>query len=320
MVHKQLGVVFPGQGSQSVGMLREFSDLPNGSFANSQIVETYAEASSVLGVDLWQLVQEGPEEKLNKTEHTQPAMLAAGVAMWRLWRSQGGVLPARMAGHSLGEYTALVCAEAIGFKEAILLVADRGRYMQEAVPEGIGAMAAILGLAEEQVAAVCAVAAEADVVTPVNLNAPGQVVVAGDRSAVLRAIDQAKKLGAKRAILLPVSVPSHCSLMMEAAQKLRIRLENVSFSTPKIPVINNVDVATPTEPSEIRDALARQLHSPVRWVECVQAMAKAGIAHLIECGPGKILSGLNKRIEKGIETYPLSDPNGLRNTLERFAR
>ncbi|CAK0744578.1 (acyl-carrier-protein) S-malonyltransferase [Gammaproteobacteria bacterium] len=312
MVHTQLGVVFPGQGSQSVGMLREFSE--------PQVLETFAEASSVLGYDLWQLVQEGPEEKLNHTEYTQPAMLAAGVATWHLWRSQGGVLPARMAGHSLGEYTALVCAEAIDFKEAILLVADRGRYMQEAVPEEMGAMAAILGLGEELIASACAVAAEGEVVAPVNLNAPGQIVIAGHRSAVLRAIDQAKKLGAKRAVLLPVSVPSHCFLMMEAAQKLRARLEKISFSTPKIPVINNVDVAMPTEPSKIRDALARQLHSPVRWVECVQIMAKAGIAHLIECGPGKILSGLNKRIEKGIETYPLSDPNSLRNTLERFAK
>jgi [acyl-carrier-protein] S-malonyltransferase len=306
----EVGFIFPGQGSQSVGMLRELSiDFP-------LVIEAYAEASEILGYDLWHLVQEGPEEDLNRTDRTQPAMLVAGVAVWRVWRAQGGFFPAVMAGHSLGEYTALVCAEALDFPTAVALVADRGRYMQEAVPEGKGAMAAILGLNDEQVIAACTTAAENEVVTAVNFNAPGQVVIAGDRAAVTRAIDVAKGLKAKRAVLLPVSVPSHCALMVSAAEHLRARLETISITSPRVPVINNVDVIASADPVAIRDALARQLYSPVRWVECVRDIASRGISILIEAGPGKILTGLGKRIEKGIETRAMFDPPGLRQALD----
>ncbi|CAK0755132.1 (acyl-carrier-protein) S-malonyltransferase [Gammaproteobacteria bacterium] len=308
-----LGFVFPGQGSQSIGMLRELS------LAFPQVAETYAEASAALGYDLWRVVQDGPETDLNRTECTQPAMLAAGVAVWRVWRAQGGPLPTVMAGHSLGEYTALVCAEALDFRAAVTLVANRGRYMQEAVPEGEGAMAAILGLEDAEVITACASAAESEVVTAVNFNAPGQVVVAGNRAAVVRAVEAAKGLGAKRAVVLPVSVPSHCALMVGAAQRLRVRLETVPLTLPRVPVINNVDVADPTEPAAIRDALVRQLHCPVRWVECVRTMVGRGILTLVEAGPGKVLAGLNKRIEKGLETRPVFDPSGLRQALDLFA-
>jgi [acyl-carrier-protein] S-malonyltransferase len=293
-------------------MLRELSE------AFPEVIATYTEASSVLGYDLWRLVQEGPEAELNRTERTQPAMLAAGVAVWRVWQAQGGELPVVMAGHSLGEYTALVCAGALDFATAIALVADRGRYMQDAVPEGKGAMAAILGLNEEQVTAACAAAAEGEVVSAVNFNAPGQVVVAGDHAAVARAVAVAKGLGAKRAILLPMSVPSHCGLMIDAAHRLRERLETVPLAHPQIPVVNNVDVSAPTEPAAIRDALVRQLYSPVRWVECVHSLAQCKISLLIEFGPGKVLSGLCKRIEKEIETRTVYDPSGLRQALDLY--
>lgn len=304
------GFVFPGQGSQSVGMLRELSE------AFPEVVATYDEASNILGYDLWRLVQNGSEEDLNRTERTQPAMLAAGVAIWRVWRAQGGSLPVVMAGHSLGEYTALVCAEALDFTTAVTLVAERGRYMQEAVPEGEGAMAAILGLNDAQVITACATAAAGEVVTAVNFNAPGQIVVAGHRTAVARAVEAAKGLGAKRAVLLPMSVPSHCALMVDAARRLRIRLETVPLVSPRIPVINNVDVATPSEPASIRDALTRQLYSPVRWVECVQNLAQRRITLLIEAGPGKVLAGLCKRIDKRIETRVVHDPSGLYQALD----
>jgi len=311
LCRSDLGFIFPGQGSQAIGMLQELSvDFP-------EVLETYAEASNVLEYDLWHLIQEGTETELNRTERTQPAMLAAGVAVWRVWRAQGGALPALMAGHSLGEYTALVCAEALDFKNAVMLVADRGRYMQEAVPEGEGAMAVILGLTEDQVSAACTAAFLNDeVVNAVNFNAPGQVVIAGNHAAVLRALESAKALGAKRAIPLPVSVPSHCALMIHAAQRLQERLTSIPLVSPQIPIINNVDVATPTDPVAIRDALVRQLYCPVRWVECVRTMAKYGISTLIEAGPGKVLTGLCKRIEKEIVTKPLFDPAGLRQVLD----
>ena len=312
MTGSELGFVFPGQGSQSVGMLRELS------LVFPEVSETYAEASEIVGYDLWHRVQNGPEVDLHRTECTQPAMLAAGVSVWRVWRGQGGALPAKMAGHSLGEYTALVCAGALDFSTAVRLVADRGRYMQEAVPEGEGAMAAILGLGDTEVHQACVLAAEGEVVAPVNFNAPGQVVIAGSRIAVLRALENAKALGAKRAVLLPVSVPSHCALMMGAAQRLRARLEEVILVSPRIPVINNVDVAAPSQGAAIREALVRQLYSPVRWVECVRAMANQGIATLIEAGPGKVLAGLNKRIEKTMEIRPVFDPTGLHLALEGF--
>jgi [acyl-carrier-protein] S-malonyltransferase len=304
-----LAFVFPGQGSQSTGMLDTLA---------SEYVEvetTFGVASEVLGYDLWNIVQNGPAEKLNSTDITQPAMLAAGVAVWRVWQAKGGAQPAVLAGHSLGEYTALVCGGSLVFEDAIKLVAERGRLMQEAVPAGTGAMAAVLGLDDDAVRAVCAEAAAGEVVDAVNFNSPGQVVVAGQKTAVERVVDLAKAKGAKRALLLPVSVPSHCALMQPAAEKLAKVLEDVMIETPQIPVINNVDVAMPTEPDAIRSALVRQLHSPVRWVETVQKMAADEVDRLIECGPGKVLVGLNKRIERKMAAQAVFDPKSLAAAL-----
>lgn len=297
-----LAFVFPGQGSQSVGMLAELAQ------SHAEVEATYAEASRVLGYDLWALVQHGPEADLNLTSKTQPAMLAAGVAAWRVWRARGGAQPAYLAGHSLGEYTALVCAGALEFTDAVDLVARRGEFMQAAVTEGSGAMAAILGLDDAKVRAVCAEAAQGAVVEAVNFNSPGQVVVAGECAAVARALELAKQAGAKRALLLPVSVPSHCALMRPAAEQLGARLRNTSFQTPRIPVINNVDVAVYDGAESIRDGLTRQLYQPVRWVEVIQALAQKGVNVLIECGPGKVLTGLNKRIAPEMKMLPLHDP------------
>lgn len=296
-----LAFVFPGQGSQSIGMLADLAA------ANPIVKQTFAEASQALAYDLWNIVQNGPETELNATAITQPAMLSAGVAVWRLWQEQGGALPSVLAGHSLGEYSALVCAGAIEFGDAIALVAERGRLMQEAVPAGSGAMAAILGLDDAQVIAVCNEAAQGEVVSAVNFNSPGQVVVAGQSSAVNRAVELAKGAGAKRALLLPVSVPSHCALMKPAADKLALKLKEITISAPIIPVINNVDVAQVSDADAIRDALVRQLYSPVRWVETVQKMAEMGVQKLAECGPGKVLVGLNKRIVKEMATWAIYD-------------
>lgn len=293
--------VFPGQGSQSVGMLAGLAaDYPI-------VTETFAQASEVLKQDLWRIVREGPEELLNQTHITQPAMLAAGVATWRVWKARGDKTPAVMAGHSLGEYTALVCAEALDFAPAVELVSLRGKYMQDAVPAGQGAMAAILGLDDAQVIAACAQAAQGDVVAAVNFNSPGQVVIAGQAGAVNRAMELCKAAGAKRALPLPVSVPSHCALMKPAADKLAQRLRSVAVRAPKVPVINNADVAQPADPEAIRDALVRQLYSPVRWVETIQKMSADGVTTLVECGPGKILAGLNKRIVKEMTMHALVD-------------
>lgn len=305
--------VFPGQGSQAVGMLADLAaHYP-------AVKDTFAEASAVLGYDLWQLVSVGPEAELNVTEKTQPAMLTAGVATFRVWRELGGPLPAFMAGHSLGEYSALVCSGALKFTDAVSLVAERGRFMQEAVPAGTGAMAAILGLDDDQVRAACAQAEQGEVVAAVNFNSPGQVVVAGNKAAVERAVEAAKALGAKRAVLLPVSVPSHCALMHPAAVRLKARLEQITFGQPLVPVLHNADVAAYTEGARMRDALVRQLHSPVRWVETIQAAAKHGVRRVVECGPGKVLAGLNKRIERDLETFPIYDTetvNGAINALK----
>ncbi|HEY0722155.1 MAG TPA: ACP S-malonyltransferase [Gammaproteobacteria bacterium] len=308
-----LAFVFPGQGSQSIGMLADLAAT------YPQVEQTFAEASAVLGYDLWKIVQNGPESELNNTAVTQPAMLCAGVAAWRIWQAQGGAMPKMMAGHSLGEYTALVCAGAISFTDAVALVAERGRLMQEAVPAGEGAMAAILGLEDAQVLAVCNEAAQGEVVSAVNFNSPGQVVVAGKSGAVNRAVELAKAAGAKRALLLPVSVPSHCALMKPAADKLAERLKSITVKSPAIPVVNNVDVTMASEPDAIRDALVRQLYSPVRWVETIEKMAASGVTQLVECGPGKVLVGLNKRIVKEMATWAVYDPAGLEQAKSELA-
>lgn len=304
-----LAFVFPGQGSQSVGMLAELAT------AEQQVEATFAEASEALGYDLWKIVAEGPADELNQTHITQPAMLSAGIAVWRIWQEKGGAAPVVMAGHSLGEYTALVAAGAIGFADAIKLVAERGKLMQEAVPAGTGSMAAILGLDNAKVVDVCAHAEVGEVVSAVNFNANGQVVIAGHVAAVERAVELAKEAGAKRAVILPVSVPSHCALMKPAADKLAERLSAIPVSAPQIPVINNADVSKATDADAIRDALVRQLYSPVRWVETIEAMGAEGVDSLIECGPGKVLVGLNKRIIKEMGTQALFDPAGFEAAL-----
>ncbi|HEY2340841.1 MAG TPA: ACP S-malonyltransferase [Steroidobacteraceae bacterium] len=287
--------VFPGQGSQSVGMLAGLAAT------GPAVRETFAEASSVLGYDLWQLVSAGPEESLNATERTQPAMLAAGVAVWRVWRSRAGGLPALVSGHSLGEFTALACAGVFEFAAAIELVRFRGQVMQEAVPAGSGAMAAILGLEDETVAELCREAAAGGVVEPVNFNSPGQIVIAGERLAVQRAIEGAKTRGAKRAVTLPVSVPAHSSLMRAAGERLRARLESLVLRRPEIPYVSAVDARPHSEPADILEVLVRQISSPVRWTDTVRALASGKIVQLIECGPGKVLTGLNRRIERRAE-------------------
>jgi [acyl-carrier-protein] S-malonyltransferase len=301
--------VFPGQGSQSVGMLGALAA------EHPEVRRTYAEASEALGYDLWALCQEGPDERLNATERTQPALLAAGVAAWRTWKAAGGRDPIAMAGHSLGEYTALVCAGALDFKAAIQLVEFRGQAMQQAVPAGQGAMAAIIGLDDDQVRAACVEAAQGEVVEAVNYNAPGQVVIAGNAAAVLRAGEACKARGAKRALPLPVSAPSHCALMRPAAEKLAARLVNVTVSRPVIPVLQNVDVTSHTDADEIRATLKAQLYSPVRWVETVQKLAGQGTLKQIEFGPGRVLIGLAKRIDKTVEAYPVYDPTTLQAAL-----
>ncbi|HED40410.1 MAG TPA: [acyl-carrier-protein] S-malonyltransferase [Chromatiales bacterium] len=308
MNHK-IAFVFPGQGSQSVGMLAEMAA------ADAIIEQTFAEASDVLGYDLWQLVQSGPETALNQTDKTQPAMLAAGVAIYRAWQNSCDVTPAVMAGHSLGEYSALVCAGAIPFAAAINLVEKRGRFMQQAVPAGEGAMAAILGLDDAEVIKCCEAAAEGDVIAAVNFNSPGQVVVAGTAAAVERITSIAKAAGAKRALLLPVSVPSHCELMRPAAEQMKPLLDSVEITAPAIPVIHNADVATHQAADSIRDALLRQLYNPVRWVESVQHIAAMGVDTLVECGPGKVLAGLNKRIDRSMTALPVFNPATLEKAI-----
>jgi len=305
-----LAFVFPGQGSQSVGMLKDLAE----NF--SEVSSTFQEASNALGYDLWSLIQEGPAEKLNSTDITQPAMLASGVATWRVWQAKGGAMPSIMAGHSLGEYTALVCAGSLDFVDAIKLVSQRGKFMMEAVPAGTGAMAAILGLDDEAVRQVCLDAAEGDVLEAVNYNSPGQVVVAGHKSAIERVTVLAKDKGAKRALELPVSVPSHCALMKPAADQLAEAMNTIQFNAPSIPVLNNVDVTAVNSESEIKDALKRQLFSPVRWVEIVEKMSADGVDKIIECGPGKVLVGLNKRINKSMATAALIDTASIESALE----
>ncbi|MCX7172773.1 MAG: ACP S-malonyltransferase [Proteobacteria bacterium] len=299
----KFALVFPGQGSQSLGMMSSYGDSP-------VIRQTFDEASTALGRDLWQLVTEGPAEALNQTVNTQPLMLAAGIAAYRFWLAKGGPRPAMVAGHSLGEYSALVAAGAMAFADAIPLVELRAKAMQEAVPPGEGAMAAILGIDAASVQAACAESAHGQVVEAVNFNAPEQIVIAGHAAAVQRAADACKVRGAKRAVLLQVSAPFHCSLMQPAAEKLRQRLATIEVREPEIPLVNNVDVACLTDPAHIKDALVRQAAAPVRWVEIMQMMAQHGITHVYECGPGKVLAGLVKRCAEGIVGGAMADVAG----------
>ncbi|WP_137822852.1 ACP S-malonyltransferase [Pseudomonas sp. D(2018)] len=298
-----LAFVFPGQGSQSLGMLAEQGGQ------HKLVLDTFAEASEALGYDLWALTQQGPEEQLNQTDKTQPAILTASIALWRLWLAEGGARPAYVAGHSLGEYSALVAAGSLGLTDAVRLVERRGQLMQQAVPAGQGGMAAILGLEDADVLAACADAAQGEVVSAVNFNAPGQVVIAGAAAAVERAIEACKARGAKRAMPLPVSVPSHCALMKPAAERFAESVEALDWQAPQIPLVQNVSAAVVADLSDLKRDLLAQLYSPVRWVESMVSLSERGVTDLIECGPGKVLSGLNKRCVKGVNTHNLDTPD-----------
>ncbi|MBX9810086.1 MAG: ACP S-malonyltransferase [Burkholderiales bacterium] len=305
----KFALVFPGQGSQAVGMMQPFAD-------SGIVKDTFAQASDALGQDLWKLVAEGPAEELNSTVNTQPVMLTAGYAVYRAWLEAGGAEPTLVAGHSLGEYTALVAAGVIAFRDAVPLVRFRAQAMQEAVPVGTGAMAAILGLDDDAVRAVCGEAAQGQVVEPVNFNAPSQVVIAGHKTAVERGAEAAKAKGAKRAVMLPVSAPFHSSLLKPAADRLAEYMKKVAFNAPRIPVVNNVDVATVSDPGAIKDALARQACNPVRWVEVIRHMAGAGVTHVAECGPGKVLAGLTRRIDGSLQGLAITDPQSLEQAVQ----
>jgi len=305
----KFALVFPGQGSQAVGMMQSFAD-------STVVRETFDEASSVLGQALWKLVTDGPAEALNSTVNTQPVMLTAGYAVYRAWLEAGGAQPLVVAGHSLGEYTALVAAGVIAFRDAVPLVRFRAQAMQEAVPMGTGAMAAILGLDDDTVRTACGEAAQGEVVEAVNFNAPSQVVIAGHKAAVERGAEAAKAKGAKRAMMLPVSAPFHSSLLKPAADRLAEHLKKITFSAPRIPVVNNVDVATVSDPDRIRDALARQACHPVRWVEVIRHMAGMGVTHVAECGPGKVLAGLTKRIDGNLQGLAITDPQSLAQAIQ----
>jgi len=298
-----IAFVFPGQGSQSLGMLAQHgAERP-------LILQSFSEASEALGYDLWALIQQGPEERLNQTDKTQPAILAASIALWRLWLAEGGVAPAYVAGHSLGEYSALVAAGCLDFADALRLVELRGQLMQQAVPVGQGGMAAILGLDDADVIAACAEAAQGDVVSAVNFNAPGQVVIAGSASAVERAIEACKARGAKRAMSLPVSVPSHCALMKPAAERFSASVDALAWQAPQIPLVQNVSAAVVRDLATLKNDLLAQLYSPVRWVESMVCLSGNAVTDLVECGPGRVLSGLNKRCVKGVNTHSLDTPD-----------
>ncbi|TAL73891.1 MAG: [acyl-carrier-protein] S-malonyltransferase [Rhodanobacter sp.] len=312
-VAANLAFVFPGQGSQSVGMLAELAA------AHPEVKATFDEASQGAGIDLWALSQQGPEEELGRTEHTQPALLAASVAVWRVWQKQGGAQPAQLAGHSLGEYSALVCAGALSLHAAAALVAERGRLMQAAVPAGVGAMAAIIGGDDAQIAQVCAEQAHGQVVAPANYNSPGQLVISGHAEAVDRVLAALTGLGVKRAIKLAVSVPSHCALMREAADQLAGRMAKLDWRQPSLPVIQNVQGKHYATLDEIRGALAQQLYMPVRWTQCVEALVVGGATRVAECGPGKVLSGLMRRIDKSLEAHALGTPEEFDATLAAWA-
>ncbi|MBK1645309.1 [acyl-carrier-protein] S-malonyltransferase [Thiocapsa imhoffii] len=305
-----IAVFFPGQGSQSVGMLDALAE------SYPSVKATFAEASEACGIDVWRLASAGPKAELDATTNTQPVMLAADVAIWRVWRAAGGPEPVVMAGHSLGEYSALVASGAVSFADGVRLAAERARYMQDAVPPGAGAMAAVLGLEDEAVIALCQAQAGGEVLEAVNFNAPGQVVIAGAATAVQRAIGAAKSVGAKRAIILPVSVPSHCTLMQPAAERLAERLEGIRLRLPQVPLLHNASVSSAQDEAELRQLLVRQLVEPVRWVATIKAVAAAGVSFAIECGPGQVLTGLNKRIHDQLTTLPINDPASLESALE----
>lgn len=305
-----LAFIFPGQGSQQIGMLSELAER------YAVVRSTFEEASGALGYNLWQLIQEGPAEELNRTDITQPAVLAASVAVWRVWKELEGARPEWVAGHSLGEYSALVCSGAMDFADGLRLVRTRGEFMQQAVPQGQGAMAAILGLEAEQIEQACAEAAQGDVVQAVNYNAPGQIVIAGSVAAVERAIAACQAAGAKKAMPLPVSVPSHCELMRPAAEKLADELNRIQLNKPRVPVVQNVHARPETEVAVIRDNLVAQLYRPVRWIESIEFMAGQGVDTYVECGPGKVLVGLNKRIVKSARSLAVNDPESVQAALE----
>jgi [acyl-carrier-protein] S-malonyltransferase len=305
-----IAFVFPGQGSQSIGMLAELGAK------HPIVIEAFAQASEVLGYDLWQLVQHDEEGQLNQTHITQPALLTASVALWRLWLQQGGLMPSVLAGHSLGEYSALVCAGALEFTDAVRLVEARGQFMQDSVPSGEGAMAAIIGMDDDAIALACEVSAQGQVVAPVNYNSPGQVVIAGSKAAVERAMVACKEAGAKRALPLPVSVPSHCALMLPAADKLRAMLAGMKVKVPTVSVVQNVDAKVADSAEAIVDNLVAQLHQPVLWSQCVESIAASGVELVVECGPGKVLNGLTKRINKTLQTASINDAVSFAATLE----
>lgn len=306
---QSLALIFPGQGSQHVGMMRELAER------YSVVRTTFEEASDALGYDLWHVVQEGPDEVLNATACTQPALLSSSVAIWRVWQELEGPRPVAMAGHSLGEYSAMVCAGVLPFAEGVRLVRLRGEAMQEAVPQGQGAMAAILGLDDETVEKACADAAQGDVVAAVNYNAPGQVVIAGARAAVDRAIANCQEAGAKRALPLPVSVPSHCDLMKPAAERLAAAMDELTLRPPRYTVVQNADAQAHGDTPTLQEKLIEQLYRPVRWTECVEAMADMGATTFVECGPGKVLTGLNKRIVRQSKGAAVNDPESLETAL-----
>lgn len=307
-----LAFIFPGQGSQQLGMLANLAER------YAVVGSTFEEASAALGYDLWHLVQNGPVEELNRTDITQPALLAASVAIWRVWKELEGPPPAWLAGHSLGEYSALVCSGAMDFADGLRLVRTRGEFMQQAVPQGQGAMAAILGLDADKIEAACATAAQGEVVAPVNYNAPGQIVIAGNTAAVERAILACQEAGARKAMPLPVSVPSHCELMRPAAEKLALELEKITLQTPRVPLVQNVNAQPETDVTKLRSNLVEQLYRPVRWIDCIEFISAKGVDTFIEAGPNKVLVGLNKRIVKNAKSLAVNDPDSVQAALDIF--
>jgi len=311
-MNKDLAFVFPGQGSQKIGMLASLASI------NTVVLDTFSEASEALGYDLWELVQSGEQEAINLTERTQPILLASSVAIWRLWQEKSGPSPSLLAGHSLGEWSALVCSGVLGFTNALKIVRARGAYMQEAVPLGVGAMAAILGLDDQAVMDACDTARQGEVVDAVNFNAPGQIVIAGSALAVERAIELCKASGAKRVLPLPVSAPFHTSLMHPAAENLADLVNSTVFSTPHIPVIHNVHAQIESNPDAIKTLMLEQIYKPVMWVDCVKALKAQGVEILVECGPGRVLNGLSKRIDRELTSYATDDLASLENALTSF--